>query len=90
MILINVVIPLLFNYGRQIADETIQERALSFLQEIKWEKSVITQKWKDLGMPISTAHDSQALIQLKNENCNNKKCLNCAIGMSILKPDKND
>jgi hypothetical protein len=90
VILINVVIPLLFNYGRQMADETIQDRALSFLQEIKWEKNAITKKWKDLGMPISTAYDSQALIQLKNENCSNKKCLSCAIGTAILKPDKND
>jgi hypothetical protein len=73
-----------------MADDTIQDRALSFLREIKWEKNEITKKWKDLGMPISTAYDSQALIQLKNENCSNKKCLSCAIGTAILKPVKND
>jgi len=86
ILLINAVIPVLFNYGKHIADEMIQERAIEFLQEITWERNSITKKWKELGMPISSAYDSQALIQLKNENCSHKKCLTCAIGNAILKP----
>jgi hypothetical protein len=90
IILINVVIPILFNYGKHTADETIKDKAIEFLQAINWERNSITKKWKELGMPITSAFDSQALIQLRNEDCRNKKCLTCAIGNSILKPAKND
>lgn len=90
ILLINVVIPVLFNYGRQTDNENIQSKATEFLQEISWEKNSITKKWKALGMPLSSAYDSQALIQLKNEDCSNKKCLTCAIGTAILKTDNND
>ncbi len=90
VLLINVVIPVLFNYGKHIADEKIQERSIEFLRAISWERNSITKKWKELGMPISSAYDSQALIQLKNEDCSHKKCLTCAIGDAILKPSKND
>ena len=90
ILLINVVIPILFNYGKHIADEKVQERSMEFLQAITWERNSITKKWKELGMPISCAYDSQALIQLKNEDCSNKKCLTCTIGSAILKPAKND
>lgn len=86
ILLINVVIPVLFNYGKHIADEVIQERSLEFLKSISWEKNSITKKWKELGMPISSSYDLQALIKLKNEDCSNKKCLTCAIGSAILKP----
>ena len=90
ILLINVVIPVLFNYGKHIADIKVQERSIEFLQAITWERNSIIKKWKELGMPISSAYDSQALIQLKNEDCRNKKCLTCTIGNAILKPAKND
>ena len=90
ILIINVIIPLLFNYGRHISDERIEQRAIAFLQEITWEKNSITKKWKELGMPSNSAFDSQALIQLKTVDCSNKKCLTCGIGNAILKPAHND
>lgn len=90
ILLINVVIPLLFNYGKHLDDETIQERAVDLLRQIPAEKNSITKKWKELGFNLDSASDSQALLQLKNEDCSNKKCLTCVIGNSILKPEPND
>ena len=90
ILLINAVIPVLFNYGKHIASEKIKSKALEFLQAITLERNSIMKKWKKLGMPISSAFDSQALIQLKNEDCSSKKCLTCAIGSAILKPAIND
>ena len=90
ILLINVIIPILFNYGKQTDNEKLQSRAIAFLQAIKAEKNSITKKWQELEMPLTSAYDSQALIQLKNEDCSNKKCLTCAIGMAILKPKNND
>ena len=49
------------------------------------EKNNITKGFEALGLLNKTAYDSQALIQLKNNYCNQKKCLQCAIGNSILK-----
>ena len=90
ILLINVIIPILFNYGKQTDNEKFQSRAIAFLQAIKAEKNSITKKWQELEMPLTSAYDSQALIQLKNEDCSNKKCLTCTIGMAILKPKNND
>ena len=90
ILLINVIIPLLFTYAKQIGNENLQSRSIGFLQVIKPEKNTITKKWRELEMPMSSAYDSQALIQLKNEDCRNKKCLTCAIGMAILKPANHD
>jgi len=42
-----------------------------------------------LGVVAKTALDSQALIELKNEWCENKKCLNCSIGVSLIQINEN-
>jgi hypothetical protein len=34
---------------------------------------------------FKSAFDSQSLIQLKNEYCNKSKCLECRIGIELLK-----
>lgn len=85
ILLINSVIPLLFNYGKKIGDEALSERAMLFLQGLPSEKNSITKKWNELGIGAQSAYDSQALIELKNNQCSNKKCLTCTIGSSILK-----
>lgn len=84
ILLINVVVPILFSYGKKIGDDALVERAIGFLQELPSEKNNITKKWKERFMPLSSAYDSQALLQLKNNHCKPKKCLSCAIGNTIL------
>ena len=37
-----------------------------------------------LGIPLESAHRTQALIHLKTEYCDKKRCLDCAIGNSVL------
>jgi hypothetical protein len=88
-IFINAVIPY------QIAkDELIGgEGALKYLQkmnELKGEDNKIIRKWQSLEVPISTCYDSQAMIQLNKEYCSRKKCLNCNIGLRILKHSIHD
>ena len=41
--------------------------------------------WAECGIKASHAGDSQALIQLKKEYCDKKKCLYCRIGYEYLK-----
>ncbi len=85
LLLINVVAPFLFFYGKMRQEESIKDRALELLGNLKAEKNVLTEGWQKLGMDIENASNSQALIQLKTEYCDKKNCVNCAIGVAILK-----
>jgi hypothetical protein len=84
-ILINTVAPFLFVYGKQQDDERFSDRSLRLLQSIPGESNTIISNWEKLGMPVDTAWSTQALLQLKNEHCVNKRCLQCAIGNRLLR-----
>jgi hypothetical protein len=86
VLLINAVIPLLFSYGRYKDDEAICQRALDLLLEIPAEENTIIRMWDELGIKAKTANDSQALLQLYNQYCLNKRCLSCQIGHKLLSP----
>lgn len=84
-IIINTVIPIMFLYGKEKAKSDIQEKALNFLEELKPEQNKITNKWQEVGLEIKNAYFSQSLIQLHNEYCIKKRCLECRIGNKYLK-----
>ena len=84
-ILINTVVPVLFAYGYFNNIELYKNKALQWMTNIAAEKNSITKAFESLGIENKTAGDSQALIQLKNEYCDHKRCLQCAIGNKILK-----
>jgi hypothetical protein len=84
-ILINTVVPIVFSYGLHHDDEQYKEKAIQWLAEMPSEKNHITKGFEKLGYSNKNAFDSQALIQLKNYYCEEKQCLECAIGVSLLK-----
>jgi hypothetical protein len=84
-LLINVVVPLFFSYAQKTADQALKGRLLGYLEAIAPEKNRIVKKWQELGVEPQSAYDTQALIQLKQNHCDLKKCLTCIIGNSILK-----
>lgn len=84
-ILINTIVPVLFSYGLYREEEVYKEKAIAWLERISPEKNYITKGFEKLNYSNKNAFDSQALIQLKNEYCNHKLCLQCAIGNSLLK-----
>lgn len=85
ILVINTIIPFLFVYGKQKSEEAFVDKALKLLEDLPAEANSIIAKWFFLNIPIKSAYDSQALLQLKNECCNFKKCLNCQIGNYLLK-----
>lgn len=87
-LLINSWIPLLFEYGVQHGDESRKDQALNLLQQINPEKNHITKMWASMGIEAADAGQSQAQIQLYNEYCKNKRCLDCRIGYQLLKPQR--
>ena len=84
ILFINSVIPIIFIYGLNRGPNEICERALSFLEDIPAEKNTIIDEWKLAGIEAYSAFDSQALIQLRNEYCRKRKCLECRIGTKLI------
>ena len=84
LIVINTIVPFLFLYGKLKGLDTYQEKALHLLETLKPEANSIIRQWEQLGETTKTAYDTQALLQLKNEYCQRKRCLNCSIGNAIL------
>lgn len=85
LLIINTVVTFLYAYGLHKGNRVLCARAGSFLEELKAENNYITRIWEQCGMKASNAADSQALIQLKKEYCDKKKCLYCRIGYEYLK-----
>jgi len=85
ILIINVVISFLFVYGDKQNKEFLKNRALDLLEQLPPENNSIICKWKELGIKVRSAFESQALLQLKNNYCEKKKCLNCQIGVKLVK-----
>ena len=84
LITINTIIPLQFAYAKSQAKE-ISEDLIQLLNEVAPEKNAIMDKFNSFGIKSKNAFESQSLLQLKNEYCNKSRCLECAIGMDLLK-----
>lgn len=90
LVLINTVIPFLFVYAKTKGSPEIQERAIQWLEKIKAENNTTIRHFAALGIKPENAMQSQALLQLKNEYCSKKRCLECRIGHFLLSKDKRD
>lgn len=84
LIIINTIIPLQFAYAKSQGKE-ISEELIQLLDEVDPEKNAIMDKFGSFGIKSKNAFESQSLLQLKNEYCNKSRCLECAIGMELLK-----
>lgn len=84
LLIINTIIPIQFAYAASQGKEN-SEFLIDFLSNIPSEKNIIIEKFSTFGIKSNSAFQSQSLIQLKNEYCNNKKCLQCAVGLELLK-----
>ena len=85
IIIMNAFIPFLFAYAKRRALPQYQEKALHFLESMPAEQNAVITRFKQIGLTVQTAYESQALLQLKKHYCNKQKCLECAIGYEILK-----
>lgn len=83
-IIINTIIPILFAYGLYSKDDNFKEKAIHFLQSLPAEKNNLTRQWELLKIENKNSFDSQALIELTNNYCKPKNCLNCAVGSKVL------
>lgn len=84
-LLINAIIPLLYAYAIDRGEPALKSKAIQWMQELMPEHNKITRGFQMAGMRNETAFDSQAMIRLKQVYCDHKRCLECAIGVAILK-----
>ena len=85
LLILNTAIPVFFAYGRHHSREELCDRAFDLLEQLQAEDNHIVRMWKQCGLEVQTAGDSQALIQLKKAYCDRKDCLRCRIGYEYLK-----
>ena len=85
LLMINTAIPMLFAVGRHRQKEELCDRAFDLLEQLKPENNHIIRMWQQCGLPVQSAGDSQALIQLKREYCDKRDCLRCRFGYEYLK-----
>lgn len=84
LIIINTLIPIQFAYAKSRGEE-IAEDLIQLLNEVAPEKNAIVDKFSSFGLKSGSAFETQSLLQLKNEYCAKSKCLECAIGMELMK-----
>ena len=84
LLLINTIIPVQFAYAKSLGKE-VAEDLMAMLVELAPEKNAIIDKFGSFGIKASNSFETQSLLQLKNEYCVAGKCLDCAIGLTLLK-----
>lgn len=84
LLLINAVVPFLFIQGKFAAFDYLQQKAMDILQLLPPEKNNCVAKMRSIGFKVNNSFDSQAILEIYNEFCSNKKCMQCSVGFKIL------
>lgn len=84
ILIINLVVPMMFTYGKTNGNEQLQERAIDILERVEAERNEYIRDWRHEGIVVENAFFSQALIQLSKEYCLKKRCASCNLGKIIL------
>ena len=83
--IVNSIAPVLFLYGKEHARIDWQQKAMDWLEALPPESNTVVSGWSELGIKVTNAHRSQALLQLKNCYCNARRCMECAVGNAVLR-----
>jgi len=87
LILINALIPFLYSYNAFIGNEKHQEYSMLLLELLPFEENHITKKYQRLGFCAKYSSHSQALLELHQDYCEKKRCIDCVIGQKIVTMD---
>lgn len=85
LLVINLAAPLLYAYGAWRGDAEMSERGLDIWRDAAPENNMIIRSWKSAGLEAKSAAESQALIELRNEYCERRRCLECRFGHALLR-----
>ena len=82
---INLAVPMIFAYGDYVGDEVLKDHAVELLEKITCESNTIVDAWRQGGVPMESAVDSQAILQLNNEFCARRVCWKCPVGKRVIR-----
>lgn len=87
LIIINVILPMKYAYYSAFDEKRgeMKEEIIGLYKEIPAEKNTIISEWKVLGCEVKNALQSQSYLYQYRSFCLRKKCLNCAVGLQILR-----
>lgn len=83
-LVINAIIPILLIHAEQTDTPWLEENLTRLIQSIKAESDEITTQFAKAGTRVSNAYMSQGLHELHRQYCARFRCLECAIGKSII------
>jgi len=85
--LVNAIVPFLYGQKQSEGDKlNFQDQAISLLKTLPPETNVFVKKWKNINVNIKSAYDSQASLEIYQQFCARKQCLNCTVGIKLLNP----
>ncbi|MEO9892422.1 DUF2851 family protein [Aurantibacter sp.] len=84
LLVINTILPLRFCYAKYKGKD-INDLIIRIMSQIKNEENSIVFGYTHLRLDVKNAMDSQALLQLYNHYCTKNRCLQCAVGVELLK-----
>ncbi|MEH6681957.1 MAG: DUF2851 family protein [Sediminicola sp.] len=87
LLVINTLLPIRFCYERYRGMEPTTG-IYDLISKVDPENNTIISQFQKLGMTANNALESQAILQLYNGYCTKNKCLQCAIGASLLGGNK--
>ncbi|HLN21624.1 MAG TPA: DUF2851 family protein [Bacteroidales bacterium] len=88
LLIINAIIPVMFVFGKLRGRQELCERAVELLEKLEPESNKIIMEWNNAGIQPGSAFMSQALIELRNEYCSKRKCIECRIGNYLISKGK--
>lgn len=84
IIVINAILPVKYTYYKNHSEEIV-DQILEFYRAMAPEKNTVLNNWKNIGVSVQNALQSQSFLYHYKTRCSEKKCLNCSIGLQLLK-----
>ncbi|WP_124641603.1 DUF2851 family protein [Amniculibacterium aquaticum] len=84
LLIVNAVLPMIYAYKKN-QNEDVVDDLMKMYAEIPAEDNHLIRRWKELGLNMHSALDSQAYLFHYKNYCLEKKCLNCSIAFQLLK-----
>jgi len=84
LIVINTIVPVKFMYAQNQGNDAT-ESLLEIMTSMPAEHNAILEKFALFGVNATNAMESQALIELKSQYCEFRRCMQCAVGTYCLK-----
>lgn len=86
LIIINTVVPLLFAYGKLRGLSRLRQKSFDLLETLPPERNSIVRKWNKTlpNVNIRSAAETQGLVYLKKNYCDQHKCLICRVAQKVM------